>query len=123
MKSTSGSCDPTSKVFVECGSLFLNVGDRSQAMLVAGGEQYGETNAEGICRFQSDGRALLGSAPPSFGDPGLMRPPSQANGFGMTAVSDPLGPGERIFKVECNQGSSADVVFSLTFSVLATGPQ
>jgi hypothetical protein len=41
----------------------------------------------------------------------------------MTAVSDPLSAGARVFRVECNQNSAADVKFSITFSVLGTGPQ
>jgi hypothetical protein len=122
MKDDARSCDPNSPAFVNCGSLFLNVGARTQALLVAGGEQYGDANADGTCRFRANGDVLLGGTAPSIGDP-RGRAFFRANGFGMTAVSDPLSAGARVFRVECNQNSAADVKFSSTFSVLGTGPQ
>jgi hypothetical protein len=116
-----GFCDPTSTTFVSCSSLTFSSQWPSRALLFAGGGQTGNAGAQGACKFRiNESNELLAGAPPAFGDSEARSTP---NGFGLTAVSDPVAlipPGSNTFEVVCNE-ISGDVRFSHTFSVLTVG--
>jgi len=120
MGSTTTSCDPSSSVFVECGSVTLGTQESSKALLIGAGGQLGDTEAKGRCKFRiNDAVEILGAAAPGFGDP-APRGPGLANGLALTAVSGLIDPGVNNFKLVCNE-TGGDVSFSTTFSVVAIG--
>ena len=124
MESSSSSCDPESTTFVTCESVMLGTQEPSQALLIAGGGQHGPAGSRGTCKFQVNGSTeLLGSAPPSFGDPSVTRDFLNTNGIALTAVTDrfsPLPVGSNTFKLLCNE-TSGDVAFDTTLSVITLG--
>lgn len=121
MESVNFGCDPTSGSFADCGTVSLGIQEPSQALLLAGGGQYGSAGASGRCRFRVNGTELLAAASPSFGDP-QERFGSAANGIALTAVTDLLqpGPAGQTFELICNE-DVGDVKFDTTLSVLTLG--
>ena len=124
MESTSDGCDPDSTAFVECATVTVGIQEPSQALLVAGGGQYGDAASTGSCKFQiNDSQQLLASAPPSFGDPGQDRISVESNGMALTAVTSkltPVPPGSNQFSLLCNE-AAGDVSFRTTLSVITLG--
>jgi hypothetical protein len=121
-RSATGSCDPTSGVFVVCattGSITLPSAGR---VLLVGTSQW-HNNADpgpnsGVCRLAVDGAGggVNGPGNVLFGELTQTHSLNRHGSVSTVSVTDPLPAGAHTFTLECSQGD-ADVV--LTGSTIA----
>jgi hypothetical protein len=107
----TGACDPETTTFVNCVTVTLTLPRAGRVLLVGDGvaEDQGVPGSEGACRFAADGTVVQGSTISVYASA-----PPDSEDFSATAVTSPLGAGQHVLKLACNQVSPEGIVFEDT---------